>query len=663
MSFNKWLPELFCSILLILAAFLFSIMLRQDHNRISNINELNAKNLVSEAMSEINHFNFSFNRIARRWEAGGYKDPRVWDNDMINYLSDTKGLKAINFVDENFIIRKIYPVVGNEKTLNYDLKTIPHAKAALERALENGKVSTTSIIELIAGGKGFVLYFPVYKEGRNQGFVSGVFDISRIFSGSDYFDNYNVNIKSAGHVIYEIKNYSDNELSKLKIEITEPTQFGDSWSFIIKPSQKYLNNLASSLPYLVLFVSLIVIGMIYYIIQLYLKLRDKEFLARTLLDWQQLVINSSSLMFVSVDEKGIIRSTNAPVTHILGYTEHELIGKKTPEVWHLPAEVKAFRDLLERKYEVRLENDFDAFLYESRIGVRNKNEFSFLAKDGSIINGLLEVHCIRNERNQVKGYVGIIEDITLRKQQEQKIKEQEAQVINSTQLASLGEMAAGIGHEINNPLAIIAANVAILKRKGEFTPELLERVEKIESTTKRIASIVRGLRSLSRQSHEHDRPELVKAVDVVMDAVHICSERVKNGNVQLEIENIPSDIFITCYPYQISQVILNLINNAFDAVSAEVQENKWIKVGVQKWSKGVIFYVHYSGTSLTPELRAKLFEPFFTTKEVGKGLGLGLSISLSIAKRHGGRLYIDPDYKTTCFKLEIPSVANSHDHH
>lgn len=258
-----------------------------------------------------------------------------------------------------------------------------------------------------------------------------------------------------------------------------------------------------------------------------------------------------------------------------------------------------------------------------------------------------------------KTLVGIIRDITERKAMQKQIEEERARQVAASRLASLGEMAGGVAHEVNNPLAIIAgfsSRLAALFEEEKFDRDRAQDiVSKIESTTMRIATIVKGLRAIARDGGL-DPKEVVDIKSIVQDTLDLCSERfrAKGVGIDVRIEGDQTDPFlIDCRAVQISQVFLNLMTNAFYAVAP--QDSAHIILEVRRRESGdVEVGVIDSGPGVDPAIRERIFEPFFTTKPVGAGTGLGLSIAASIVKEHGGELYLDQESASTRFVIVLP---------
>jgi C4-dicarboxylate-specific signal transduction histidine kinase len=250
----------------------------------------------------------------------------------------------------------------------------------------------------------------------------------------------------------------------------------------------------------------------------------------------------------------------------------------------------------------------------------------------------------------------VVEDITAQKLAEEKIKHQEAQMITTAKMSALGEMAAGIAHEINNPLAIISASAErlhFLVELEKLSPEkACELSRKITGTVGRIAKIISGLRSFARQGAK-DQFNAVHVQTIVDDTLSFCQERLRHASIQLNVRIEPPDLAIMCRPAEISQVLLNLLNNAHDALHD--QPVREIEIGAAIISDATEIWVKDSGSGIPPEVRSKIMQPFFTTKDIGKGTGLGLSISSGIAAAHGGSLRLDESSPQTRFVVRLPA--------
>jgi signal transduction histidine kinase len=251
----------------------------------------------------------------------------------------------------------------------------------------------------------------------------------------------------------------------------------------------------------------------------------------------------------------------------------------------------------------------------------------------------------------------VVQDVSERVRAEKTIREQQIRAVGSSKMASLGEMAAGIAHEINNPLAIISGHAQQLKDMVEtgdlVKSEMATLADKVDQTALRISKIIRSLRFFARDGQE-DPFEEASVRDIVNDTLEFCKQRFLCHSIDLKMQDISGDLMLECRAVQIGQVLLNLLNNAHDAV--EQLPERWIELCVEDAGENVRICVTDSGAGIAFELRNKILEPFFTTKEVGKGTGLGLSISKGIVESHRGNLYVDGSSPHTRFVMELPKL-------
>ena len=234
----------------------------------------------------------------------------------------------------------------------------------------------------------------------------------------------------------------------------------------------------------------------------------------------------------------------------------------------------------------------------------------------------------------------------------------QGRVHHASKMASLGEMASAMAHEINTPIQtinLIAQRVQRQLNKDFSAEDIDQSMSKITASVTKISDIIDSLRKVSRHSTEDEFSE-VRIKELLQDTINMTEERFKVNNIDFNISyhDTSENTLLQCQRLQISQILINLINNAYDAIQA--CDDKWIKIDIQQISDKIRFSITDCGKGIDSEILEKVFEPMYTTKEVGKGTGLGLSISRDIVLKHNGLLYIKKESPNTCFVLELPII-------
>ncbi len=356
---------------------------------------------------------------------------------------------------------------------------------------------------------------------------------------------------------------------------------------------------------------------------------------------QKFALDQSSIV-AQTDARGIINLVNDKFCEISGYTQEELIGKdhRVVNSGHHP---KSFFQNMWRTISA-------GQVWRGEVCNRKKN--------GELYWVATTITPFCDDKGRPYRYLAIRQDITELKIAKEKILSQEVQLVNASRLSAIGEMAAAVTHEINNPLGVIlgrAEMIKMLNAKGGLDPENLDRlIDTILVTGKRIEKIVRSMKTLAHRDQEDEPFVTTSLKEIVSDSLELCAQRFKNHGIKLVTPFIPEQVSLECHSHQIVQVLVNLFNNAFDAVLG--QNEKWVALEFEVFPEKLRFMVTDSGPGIPPEAKAKLFQPFFSTKKVQYGTGLGLSISQSIIEKHGGKLFYEEDSANTRFVLELPRI-------
>lgn len=299
-------------------------------------------------------------------------------------------------------------------------------------------------------------------------------------------------------------------------------------------------------------------------------------------------------------------------------------------------------------------------------------QFRFRSKSGQYIHFENKSTVFKRDENgevqQVIGVSTLIERFVRLAQEEKILQSHKSLIHHRSRITTIGEMVSGIAHETNNPLSVIQARTfQILQKIREgYDPEAIQRfTESILQNTDRIGKLIRSLKTFAYQgSVEPFQPARIQ--DLIQNSLSLTQGRFEQFGIPIEVRTSQEDLKITCRPIEIEQVFVNLLNNAFEAITESVEKqdqpdfsNHRILIDVIHCPHAIEFRFQNTGKKISPEHHEKLMNPFFTTKPMGKGTGLGLSVSSSIIRDHEGEIFYDPNKELTTFVVRIPRLQEN----
>ena len=245
------------------------------------------------------------------------------------------------------------------------------------------------------------------------------------------------------------------------------------------------------------------------------------------------------------------------------------------------------------------------------------------------------------------------------------------QLIMASRLAELGEMSAGFAHEINNPLQIIKTEQALIQtilqemvEQGEFKPdsevdEVLDSVDQISQQVERCAVITQSILKFARQ--KDPKPQSLRLAEFTKQIAHMIRNKAEINGVELVVKAAPENLAVHVDPGQLQQVLLNLLNNAIDAVTQRPKgADGVVELEVSAQDGMALLRVTDNGPGISPQNQGKIFQPFFTTKPVGKGTGLGLSVSYGIVAKMEGSLAVESqEGHGASFLIKLPAEGEA----
>lgn len=358
-------------------------------------------------------------------------------------------------------------------------------------------------------------------------------------------------------------------------------------------------------------------------------------------DFLENIVQSSVDAIVTTDPKGRITFCNRAMEGMLGLPREKILGESIFQFYTegLPEARKIMAILREKG---RLQN------YETSLN-----------RQGKTVPILTSASLLRDENQQIIGTLGVFKDLSEKKKLEEELQKAQAHLVQAGKMRALGELVAGVAHELNNPLMAAATFLHVVQENLPAHDENQRRLRLIEQCHERIAKIIDHLRDFSRQSKADFRYLDIR--EPIENVLLITHQQLLNHGIRL-VKNFAPDLpLIRGDANQLEQVFLNLITNAKDAMEkvagkkeltisvALLQHNGWHDIEIA---------VKDTGIGIPAENVDKIFEPFFSTKEVGKGTGLGLSICYGIIAAHGGRIEVESKINEgTTFRVILPVLS------
>jgi PAS domain S-box-containing protein len=351
------------------------------------------------------------------------------------------------------------------------------------------------------------------------------------------------------------------------------------------------------------------------------------------------IMESSVDGIVTTDLKGKVTYLNRAMEEMLAYKKEEILHKHISLFY-----VKGIQEAREIMGLLRAHDRADNYEMEVR------------KRSGEILTILTSIFLLRDMDNNLLGTAGIFKDITEQKRLEAELKAAQANLVQASKMRALGELVAGVGHELNNPLMASQTVLhVIFKNLHEECPNR-DRLELIRRCNDRIEKIVDHLREFSREGKAEF--VLLHINQPIENALLITGQQLLDHNISI-VRGLSGGLpKVLGDANQLEQVFLNLISNAMDAMDIvsgpkELAISSYlVKAETGSW---VAVSVKDTGIGIPKENMDKVFEPFFSTKPVGKGTGLGLSLCFGIIEAHGGRLEIESEPgKGTEAKVILP---------
>ena len=362
--------------------------------------------------------------------------------------------------------------------------------------------------------------------------------------------------------------------------------------------------------------------------------KREEMLRASEKDYRSLFEHVACGVFISSKE-GKFLDANQALLDMLGYDSKAEFFKidLAKDLWLKPEDRQKFRELIERDGRVI---DYEVY---------------FKRKDGKKIPVLLTGHVRYDEHGNVLGYEGLNIDQSQRKQMEKELEKTRIQLLQAEKMGSLGKLAAGVAHQLNNPLGGITLFTRLIMEEYNLEDGAREDLARVLKDAERCRDTVKELLEFSRQTNYMMKPCDIN--QVVSRTLFLLGDQSLFQNIEIQKDLAPALPLIQADVQQLNHLFMNIILNAADAMAAKGTLS--VKSYPSPDNHRVHIEISDTGPGITEDILPNIFEPFFTTKEEGKGTGLGLSLAYNIVENHGGSIEAaSKPGKGTTFTIELP---------
>ncbi|RME19555.1 MAG: PAS domain S-box protein, partial [Deltaproteobacteria bacterium] len=347
-------------------------------------------------------------------------------------------------------------------------------------------------------------------------------------------------------------------------------------------------------------------------------------------EYMESILEHANALIMVTDTNRQVLVYNETAARVLGFGKQEVLGQDLIRL--VPPED---RDLLTTEISRLIEGK------PSEAGM----EIHLRNREGQLVQIVFHLALLKDHRGDADSIILVGQDLT-------PLRRLERQIIEAEKMASLGKLAAGIVHELNNPLTSISVYAEYVLKKlesGSLDSKDIEKVRKILEGANRIQKLTRDLVSYSRPAEEE--PELTDLNEVVRQGISFCEHTIRKYDIVTNLE-LASDLPpLLAIRNQLLQVVINLVTNSCQAMEGGGE----LTVSTERRNDHVLLQVADTGVGIPDSHLNKLFEPFFTTKKSGQGTGLGLSIVARIVEHHRGRIEVESSSgEGTAFSIMLP---------
>jgi PAS domain S-box-containing protein len=587
-------------------------------------------------------------RMAARWNAAGGTGYELWRRDATNLVEQLPGLRALEWVDPGYRVRWVVPLEGNERAVGLDVLHDAQRAAALRGAADRQRPTLTPPLQVVQGYTAFIAYVPLRNAGRFDGFIAGVFSISEFFRGAvrtELSRDYTMSILHGDSVYFTdgsgAKAPPANWVTETSMRIQD-----QAWTLRIAPTADFVESRKSELPSLVLVAGLLVAALSALSVRFILISRLKSAHLASSLALNAGIISSSAHLVIAIDDEYRIVNFNRAAEQALGYRAADVIGHRAIPIFLDPAELEERARTLSAELGETVPVGPGIF---TKIPLRDgfeTREWTFVRRNGTRFPANVTITPLRDELDTVTGFLGVIEDITVRKEVE-KLK---------------SEFTAVVSHELRTPLTSIRGSLGLIlgALASSLQPKVRDLLEIAQSNCERLVLLVNDILDIEKFSAGQMRFELQTAplAGLVQQAVDANEGYARKFHVRIEVRAADPGWHVTVDPDRFIQVMSNLLSNA----AKYSPQGGAVRIQSELRGDYVRVSVRDDGPGIPDSFRERIFEKFSqadasTTREKG-GTGLGLHIAKRFVEHMQGRIGFESEAgRGSTFWIELPLVA------
>ncbi|WP_321312539.1 PAS domain S-box protein [Halarcobacter sp.] len=566
-------------------------------------------------------------------------------------LSELKGVSNLQLAPDA-VVKKIYPLEGNEKAIGHDLFKDDARKKEAFLTRKSHKLTLAGPFTLIQGGVGIIARKPIYINDKFWGFASALIILD------DLIKNTNINELKEKNYIFRLKRvhpdtekmdifYGNKNFSSEQKVYTKSLKVPNgTWYLDIQYTGIYLSN---SLVFILYFVSILISFLLGYLLFIILnrpreleKLNDlleKKVQEQTKKIQNNLDLIGTYVLYSRTDSEGIITEVSEAFCKLTGYSKDELIGKT---------------------HSILKETNYSNQFYENmwntiKSGKTWAGELKNKAKSGHSFWVYSMISPEYDENNSLVGFIAIRQDITAKKT----FEENQVDYFQNAKMVAMGEMIGNIAHQWRQPLSAIStlASGLIFEKKANIIDDenLYKKLGNIVEYTLHLSKTIDTFRDFLRVRKSVEKTNLE---DRIIAAKMIIDATLKEKSIDL-IDNIDYEktTKVNLIIGQLEQVLLNIFNNAKDALLEKETINPWIKLELYSIDDRIIIAVEDNAGGIPEKNMPHIFEPYFTTKHQTLGTGLGLNMSYRIINESlKGNIYAKNTKNGAKFFIELPMM-------